>query len=256
MDFEPELLGVSVTESFDILMIHDDGLIAKHNSECHPDKIVIPGDRMTAVNGQRVNTLPQFIKVIQQKLVLGAIFLTFERMSRPGHGQFVTMIRGFISHGDDLMKATITVAQAKRIATQMFGCRGFCFTGVDTGQAVEVRFKSKFDNHQSMTEVWTSYKIQSEESVAALESQTAEKIMLLKEKTEECIVYDAQPGDAMIATEDIIDATEARTPIARGTRCTYLGRDDDGDVLLELCTPVGWKQFVIFAKHLVKLRMC
>ena len=108
--------------------------------------------------------------------------LAFIRMGQPGHAKFVTMIRGFISHGDDLMKATITVAQAKRIATQMFGCRGFCFTGVDTGQAVEVRFKSKFDNHQSMTEVWTSYKIQSEESVTALESQTAEKVMLLKEK--------------------------------------------------------------------------
>ena len=51
MDFEPELLGVRVTESFEILMIHDAGLIAKHNSECYPDKIVIPGDRMTAVNG-------------------------------------------------------------------------------------------------------------------------------------------------------------------------------------------------------------
>ena len=29
MDFEPELLGVRVTESLEIVMIHDDGFIAK-----------------------------------------------------------------------------------------------------------------------------------------------------------------------------------------------------------------------------------
>ena len=56
---------------------------------------------------------------------------------------------------------------------------------MDIGQAVEVLFKSKFDNHPSLgRKIWTSYKIQSEESVTAPESQTAEKVMLLKEKME------------------------------------------------------------------------
>ena len=77
-DSQPaELPGIHVTESFEILMIHDDGLIAKHNSECHPDKIVIPGDHMTVVNGQHVNTLSQFRKIIQQGSVMEATFVTF-----------------------------------------------------------------------------------------------------------------------------------------------------------------------------------
>ena len=60
----------------------------RNNSECHPDKIVASGDRLTVVDSaviaDRPRTYWQFINIFQQGYVLETVFLTFERTSDPG----------------------------------------------------------------------------------------------------------------------------------------------------------------------------
>jgi hypothetical protein len=68
---------------------------------------------------------------------------------------------GFISQGGDLWRAVMTVETAKQNASQIPGCKGFCFRGPDTGEAVEIFFKAKWDNQAGETP-WTSYKCEEE----------------------------------------------------------------------------------------------
>jgi len=64
---------------------------------------------------------------------------------------------GYISKGDDLLKATMTVAQARHVASQLPGCQGFCFCGAPTDGPVEILFKGKWNNSRGKRQ-WTSYR--------------------------------------------------------------------------------------------------
>lgn len=75
-------------------------------------------------------------------------------------------VEGFISAGGDLHVQRLTVAEAKAKAKELAGCLGFCFSGPDTGEPVDVFFKGKWDNSPSGD--WTSYRVV-QESATALE---------------------------------------------------------------------------------------
>ena len=63
-------------------------------------------------------------------------------------------------------------------------------------------------------------------------------------------------GDSLTATAPIIEASEARLVIPLGIKCTYKGRDSDGDVLLCMSADfVGRKSVVVFAQDLLYLFM-
>jgi hypothetical protein len=49
--------------------------------------------------------------------------------------------------------------------------------------------------------------------------------------------YLLEPGDVLMATRDIIAATEDHLVIQADSRCTFLGRDNDGDIMLRLASP-------------------
>ena len=76
-----------MTRDLEIVHIESDGFIAKHNSECHPDKIIASDDRLTVVDSAVIaswpHTFSQFINIFQQGYVLETVFLTFERTSDP-----------------------------------------------------------------------------------------------------------------------------------------------------------------------------
>lgn len=66
---------------------------------------------------------------------------------------------GFISDGGDLLMEKMTVRQAKRKATTLPGCRGFCFWGEETDKAVDVIFKNHFDINSGWFS-WTSFNVE------------------------------------------------------------------------------------------------
>lgn len=71
--------------------------------------------------------------------------------------QSFSLHRGYITRGGDLLRQTITVEEAKRKAARLPGCKGFCFSGVDTGAAMDIFFKDKWDFNEGGG--WSSYRI-------------------------------------------------------------------------------------------------
>ena len=68
-------------------------------------------------------------------------------------------------------------------------------------------------------------------------------------KTDGC--YKLEDGEVLKATAIIVDATERKNEIPAGTCCRYIGRDDDGDVVLNVGT-LGAER-VIFKEDLFRL---
>ena len=60
------------------------------------------------------------------------------KLKRPKREGLVYMKKhdGFISAGADFIKATMTIAKAKELASRMPGCFGFCFVGVESEERV------------------------------------------------------------------------------------------------------------------------
>ena len=72
--------------------------------------------------------------------------------------------------------------------------------------------------------------------------------------TDRC--YKLEPGDSVTAMKEIIDATEARREIPRGTKCIFTGWDPDGDVMLEFEAAPGRRaEMVVFVEELDKLSL-
>lgn len=72
---------------------------------------------------------------------------------QPAEPEF-TIRTGYISAGGDLHVEVMTVAAARLKCAEMPECRGFCFKGPDSLEAVKVFFKDKFD---VQGEGWTAY---------------------------------------------------------------------------------------------------
>lgn len=81
-----------------------------------------------------------------------------------------TVHEGCIPAGNDLCKEVMMVAEAKRKASELPGCKGFCFQGVDGGRPVEIFFKSEWKLIKADTP-WTAFKL--EDSGTTQESTTA-----------------------------------------------------------------------------------
>lgn len=63
-------------------------------------------------------------------------------------------------------------------------------------------------------------------------------------------------GDTLIATADLIDASERRRRIATGSRCRYIGKDTDGDVILRVQSAIdGKNRLVIFQEDLIRMTL-
>merc|ERR1712107_752551 len=68
--------------------------------------------------------------------------------------QGFTQHNGYISQGDDIAVRTMTVEDAKDVASEMPSCRGFTFHGDLTDKPVQIYFKGKWDVSGSG---WTSF---------------------------------------------------------------------------------------------------
>lgn len=69
-----------------------------------------------------------------------------------------TLHEGCMLAGNDRGKEVMTVAEAKRRASELPGCGGFCFTGVDEGGPVEIFFTSGWKLEP--VESWTALKLE------------------------------------------------------------------------------------------------
>ena len=69
--------------------------------------------------------------------------------------------------------------------------------------------------------------------------------------TDEC--FKLEHGDVLVASGNIVDATENKNVIPAGTRCIYIGRDGDGDVLLMVGTPRARR--IIFKEDIHRLTL-
>ena len=60
----------------------------------------------------------------------------------------------------------------------------------------------------------------------------------------------------LVATRDITDATEDRLVIQADSRCEFLGRDNDGDIILGLAHPSrGYSRTTIFLEDLLYMTL-
>ena len=48
------------------------------------------------------------------------------------------------------------------------------------------------------------------------------------------LCFKLEVGDRLVVNEDIVDSTEDRNLIPRKTKCKYVGRDTDGDILITI----------------------
>ena len=65
--------------------------------------------------------------------------------------------------------------------------------------------------------------------------------------------FKLEEGDMLVATSEIVDATQHRRLIPRGTRCKYLGRDNGGDILIAVGKAAT--RVIIFKEDLDKLTL-
>ena len=68
--------------------------------------------------------------------------------------------------------------------------------------------------------------------------------------------YKLEPGDKIVATANVIDASENRNKITAGTLCRFCGFDEDGDFLI--CIGAGRmknRRLTIFREELLKFSL-
>jgi len=88
--------------------------------------------------------------------------------------------RGYISGGGDLLKATMTVAEAKLKAADLPGCRGFMYADPrpPARGKVDVTFKDKFDCKKSSS-AWTCYEVEMKKAARNQRKQPSRERVLI-----------------------------------------------------------------------------
>jgi hypothetical protein len=123
-----------------------------------------------------------------------------------------TLHEGCIPAGDDLGKEVMMVGEAKRKASELPGCKGFCFPGVDEGRPVEVFFKSSW-KLVKVDKPWTAFKL--ETSDTTLESKSPGNAQQTDaEKPKGTADSDLPAETASIALQSVSQTIEA----SQGTR--------------------------------------
>jgi hypothetical protein len=82
---------------------------------------------------------------------------------------------GYISAGGDILRAKMTITDAKRKAVELPDCLGFCLRGAATSEAVEVIFKSKWEVPRRSSNKWTSFYLSRTSQEAAERQATADQ---------------------------------------------------------------------------------
>ena len=63
--------------------------------------------------------------------------------------------------------------------------------------------------------------------------------------------FSLEPGDTLVATSGFVDASTLERQIPRGSRWTFTGLDEDGDVRISCSPPLnGCSEMVIFMSDL------
>lgn len=122
-----------------------------------------------------------------------------------------TLHKGCMLAGNDRGKEVMTVAEAKRQASELPGCGGFCFTGVDEGGPVEIFFTSGWKLEH--VESWTAFKL--EPCGSAQESKSLERNAQQTDADKPKETVDSLPAEAEISTfQAVSQPAEASQEVA------------------------------------------